>query len=764
MRPAAAAGSCPHCGLAVEGAEDVFCCAGCALAAQIVAGAGLQRWYEQRQLPAPRPGVARGDWAAVPVEEVSAGSQCRLAIDGLRCASCVWLVEGVLERTPGVVHARVSYATGRSVITFDPELVGVGDLGERIAALGYRPRPVGAEATTDRDLLTRLGLAAFCTANVMLLAASVYVGWFDGMAERYTALFRWTQLALATPVALWSAAPFFAAAWASLQNRILHLDLPISLAVGTMYAHALVATPLGHDGFLDSLCMLVTLLLAGRVVEARGRRAAAAAAASLAASLPTTARRLTADGVQTVRVEELAPGDRIEAGLGDEIPADGVVERGAAEVRMALLTGESAPVSVVPGHRVVAGAPVVAGSVVVRVEVVGEETLGRRMVAQVASAVDRGLLPTPGDRLAPWFTGLTLAAAAVGAVGWSVAAGWGVGLQVAVAVLVVACPCALGLSGPVAVHAGLGALARRGAVLSSGQTLLQLALVDRIALDKTGTVTAGTPRVVAADDAVLRIAAGLERASNHPLAAAIRDEAARRGLPMPLASEIREEPGAGISGTLDGQRWCLSSGGAGVVRLDGDAGLVGLIRVADTRRDDAATAVAALRRFAPVAVLTGDHADVADAIAAQVQPDEVRAGMSPEAKAGWVEERRSEGHRVLFVGDGLNDGPALVKADVGLAMRTGAPSTLLAADGVVVDEALGPVVAALRVARVVRRTVRANLVRSVGYNAVAVTLALAGWVDPLVAAVLMPLSSLLVLWGGMRIEGRVRAEEAWTSS
>lgn len=757
-------GRCPHCGVAVDAPDGTFCCTGCALAAEIIHGAGLDRYYAERGAPAPRPERIRADWSRVPVEVGADGNTtCRLAIDGLQCASCVWVVENVLKRTTGVRHAQVSYATGRATVAWDPEAITLEQLGERIQALGYRPRPVDGPATSDRDLLTRLGVAAFCSANVMLLAASVYAGWFDGMDERYAALFRWTQLALATPVALWAAVPFYRSAWTGLRAGILHMDLPIALALGALYLHGLLATPFGVDGYLDSLSMLVTLLLAGRVVEARGRRHAAAAAVALAAELPTTARRVTAGGVETVHADALCPGDVVEVGLGEDVPADGVVVRGRAGVRLAMLTGEAEPVERVAGDAVVAGAPVVDGAIVVRVDRAGADTLGRRMAAEVLASVDRGVLPTPADRLAPIFLAVTLVVATGALVGWTAVAGVGVGIERMAAVMVVACPCALGLSWPIAVSAGLSALARRGVVLRSGDALLRLADVDVVALDKTGTVTGGVPVVVAADDEVLRVAAGLERASSHPIANAIRRAAVDRDLPLPLATDIDEQPGVGISGVVDGVRWTLAAGGPGEVQLE-RSGFVGRILLRDTRRDDAASAVERLRSFARVAVLSGDHRAVVDTIAREVGLDEVHGRMTPDAKRAWIEAEHARGHHVLFVGDGLNDGPALVAADVGLAMRCGATSSLLTADGVVVHDALGPVVAALRVARVVRSTVRANLIRSVLYNATAVTCAAAGFVDPLVAAVLMPLSSLLVLWGGLRVEPQLRKEESWTSS
>ncbi len=751
---------CPHCGNAVEAAVDTFCCHSCELASAMVTEAGLESWYATRAAPAPRPEPTRADWSSVAVTSGPEGDECRLAIDGLTCASCVWVVENLLQRTAGVRHAHVSYASGRATVRWDPAVTSLPEVGQRIAALGYRPRPVDAEPTFDRDLVTRLGVSAFLAANVMLLAVSVYSGWFGGMDEAWSALFRWSQLALSTPIALWAAVPFYRSALQGLQARVVHMDLPISIAILALYLHSLVVTPFGVDGYLDSLGMLVTLLLAGRVAEARGRRAAAAAASALAAALPTTARRATATGVEVVSVDALRPGDIVEVGLGEEVPADGCVVGGQGRVRMALLTGESEPAAVAAGDLVVTGAPVVEGSLRVRVDHVGGDTLPARMARELATSVDRGLMATPADRLAPVFTVGTFVAAGVALAGWSWFEGPARGVEVMAAVLVVACPCALGLSWPIAVSAGLSSLARRGVILRSGDTLLRLVDIDHIALDKTGTVTGGIPVVVSADDEVLRVASGLERASAHPVAHAIRAAAAARGIPMPVCDDLAEVPGVGVSGVLDGRRWRLRAGGPGEVLLEAEEpAFVGRILLRDVERTDAAATLGRLALVAPITLLTGDHPDVAARMAAAVGVTDVVARATPERKAEWIRARKAEGRRVLFVGDGLNDGPALVAADVGLAMKAGAHASVLAADGVVVHDALGPVVAALRGAAVVRSVVRGNLVRSVLYNVTAVAFAMAGLVNPLVAAVLMPLSSLLVLWGGLRVEARLSAPE-----
>ena len=752
---------CPHCGTPVEGAEDVFCCSGCEVADAIIRGAGLERYYQDREDFAPRPEPLAGGWDALPLEPDEDGfCEIRLSVDGLRCASCVWVTEGVLQRTEGVEEATVSYATGRATLRWDPERIGVGEIAGQIAALGYRPRLLGEEAAPDRDLLMRLGVASFAAANVMMFSAALYAGWFGGMESRFVALFQWGSLLLATPVALWSAAPFFAGAWAGLRNGVLHMDVPIALAVGVLYAQGVAGTLMTVDTYLDSLTMLVALLLAGRVLESRGRRRAVEAAMTLAANVPATARRLTEDAVETVPSAELEAGDRVVVGAGEEIPADGHVVEGRGAVALALLTGEAAPTDAEPGTRVWAGTVVVDGAFTVEVTEAAEETVIHRMAEELRAAADRGTRPSSTDRIAPWFTGATLLVAGMTLAWWWSSQGPGVAITTMVAVLVVACPCALALARPLAAAAGLGVAARRGLLFRSADGLLELADVDIVALDKTGTVTAGVMDVVSAADHDLRVAAGLERYSRHPVALAIVREAVARGIPLPASSEVQEEAGVGISGKVDGNEWRVRSGGAGVVVLEGDDGYRGLIRLGDAVRADSREAVAKLRALGlHVALLTGDHGETATRIAAGAGIEDVSARMGPSEKAEWIRTHRDEGHTILFAGDGLNDGPALAMADVGVAMGTGTASSILTADGVLAAGSLGPLSIGIVASRACRRAIHWNQIRSIVYNISAVTAAAVGLVNPLVAVVLMPLSSALVVWGASRVEPAVRRAE-----
>jgi Cu2+-exporting ATPase len=752
---------CPHCGAAVEGLEDTWCCHGCELAAQIIREAGLERYYAEREAYAPRPSGESLGWSAAPVHEHPDGTcEARLHIDGLRCASCVWVTENVLAASAGVLEATVSYATGRATVRWDPAATDLDRVANRIAALGYRPRPLGEESEPDRDLLVRLGVAAFAALNVMLIYVSLYLGWFSGMAPRFVALFNWASLVLATPVALWCAEPFYRGAIGGLRHGVLHMDLPIGLAIAVLYGHGVWVTLAGGDAYLDSLTMLVALLLAGRMLETRGRRRAAEAAVALAASLPGAARRRTATGTESVPAAELRAGDVIVVGPGEEIAADGVVQGGRGSLNRALVTGEAEPVETLEGDRVMAGAALVDGAIEVKVEAVGGDTLIQRMAAQLRESADRGARPDAADRIAPWFTAITLLAASVTFAVWLAWAGSGRAIETTVAVLVVACPCALALSRPLSAAAGLGAAARRGIFFRSADALLDLARVDQMALDKTGTVTAGEMQVIEARADVLRVAAGLERFSVHPVARAIVNEAVRRGIPLPLATDVVETPGRGVTAVVDGRAWTLRAGGPREVALESSSEQH-VIRIGDVSREDSGRVIADLRQAGfRLALLSGDRQEVAERIAAEAGFDEAAGAMGPEAKAEWIRARQAGGSRVAFVGDGLNDGPALGAADVGVAMGTGAATSVLVADAVVAERTLRPLLAAVRAARACRRAVRASQARSIVYNILAVSAAAAGWVNPLVAAVLMPLSSGMVILTASRVEAAVRRAEA----
>ncbi len=758
---------CPHCGTPVAGPVGTYCCHGCEAAAEILGQAGLEGWYAARQQAAPRVGAVRPvdvAWDRLGVTPVSEGLvEATFAIDGLRCASCTWVCERLLERTDGVEDAHVSYATGRARVRFRADATDLGQVTQRVTGIGYTPRPVDDPGHPDRDLMMRLGVAAFAAANLMGLHIALYAGAFEGMDPRFVQLFRWMALLLATPVATWSAMPFHAGAVHGLRVGTVHMDLPVSLAVGLVSLHGLVATVLHRETYLDSLGMLVALLLAGRVLEARGRRRTAEAATRLAARVPRDARRVTEDGVEEVASDALQPGDRVLLALGDDVPADGVLAAGRVSAALAVLTGESRAVDLGVGDALVAGAVIEDGHGELVVTRAAGDTLLAGMARQLQEAADRPVPPTAADRLAPAFVSATLgvAVATLGLVGLS--HGLDEAIARTAAVLVVACPCALALSAPMVGAAGLGAAARRGLLMRRPDALEALAQVDVVMLDKTGTVTGGRPEVVAADPEALRIAAGLARMSRHPVSQALLEAAVAQGVPIPVVDDGVEHPGLGLDGTLDGVGWTLRSGGAGIVRITAEDGPTHLIHLADRPRPEAAADLAALRAVVPdVRLLTGDHRGVAERIGADVGLEAVQAEVDPAGKRAAVIDAQQAGHRVLLVGDGVNDGPALAVADVGIAMQSGAASSVAAAGGVLVGDRLAPLVAGVRVGRLVQAAVHRNLWRSGTYNVLAVLAAVLGWIGPLTAAVLMPLSSGLVIASAAGLDGALRRQEEAT--
>ncbi len=756
--------ACVHCGALVSERAAVvvddqpYCCTGCATVAQIVRQGGWNEFYERRDGFSPRPApqsCAAFDSDAFRETHVRLSddgtAEVDLQIEGIRCAACTWLVERATSTVDGVDEAFVSYGTGRARIRFRPDRVPLSQIAERIHALGYTPLAAEGRRRRDGDLLARLGVAAFVAMNVMLIAISVYAGWINGMEERHAALFRWASLALATPAVLYSAQPFFTRAFTSLRHGVLHMDVPIAAAIAIMYGHGVVSTVLGYDAYLDSLTMLIALLLGGRVVEEAGRNRAADAEDAVLAEAPTSARVVRGDRIVEIAAADVRPGDRVVVGAGQVVPVDGDVADGRARVDLSMLTGESEPVALEPGRSALAGAMVVDGHVELRATATGDGTALAAMARRVSDArAERAPVEHMADRIAPYFTSAVLVIAALTFLGWGLFAGWAAAIPPTIAVLVVACPCALTLGGSAAVSSGMAAAARRGAYVRDGAVLHRLAEIDRAVFDKTGTLTEGRPRVVEADDEVLRLATGLERASHHPIARAILDEAARRRIAITGADDIRELPGRGIEGVVEGRFMRLEAAGDGTIALrEGDTAL-GVIRVRDRLRADAALELQQLGM--PFEMLTGDAAQVAADVARDAGGMPVHAGADPDAKADHVAGLARDGHRVLYVGDGLNDAPALAAAHVGVAMASGSPASVLAADVVVLQPSVAPVGAALRAARETRRALSRNYRMSLAYNVLGVMGAVAGLVNPLVAAVLMPISSLSVIISSLSIE------------
>ncbi len=790
---------CTHCGLPVPsglvepGADEQFCCQGCRTVYQMIHGCGLDRFYRLREtadaasVPARTTGRQYGEYddavfRGLYCQTLADGAQAtELYLEGVHCAACVWLVEKLPQVLPGVIESRLDMRRCLVRIRWQGDRVKLSRIAQLLDSLGYPPHPARdvrareLRRREDHRFLIRIGVAAACAGNVMTLAFALYGGMFSGIEAEYARLFRWTSMLFGIIALAWPGSLFFRGAWAAVRTRTAHLDLPIALGLLAGGLAGTVNAVLDRgEIYFDSLTMLVFLLLVGRWIQRRQQRWAGDAVELLFSLTPTSARRVVDERIEEVPIEAVAPGDLVEVRAGDSVPVDGVVVAGHSTLDQSLLSGESRPVSVEPGQAVSAGTVNVASRLVVRVQSVGDQTrVGRLM--QLVEECSRRQAPIVqfADRVAIRFVVVVLALAAATFAIWL----WlepARAIDNAVALLIVACPCALGLATPLALTVAIGRAARRGILIKGGEVLELLARPGELVLDKTGTITAGKTRLVSwvgSDQAKLWVAA-LEAHSAHPVGVALR--AAVDAAHESPAVEVRDTvqtPGGGLTGLVDGRR--LAAGSPRFVRSQGvavgadmeaaeraavaagmtpvlvavDGRCVAVASLGDPLREDAATALAELRRRGwTIRILSGDHPEVVAAVAEHLQiPAEAATGSAtPEEKVAYVERLRGQGP-VVMVGDGVNDAAALSAATVGIAVHGGAEASLAAADIYLSRPGLTPIVDLVGAADSTVRAIRRSLVASLVYNAVAASLAVTGLIGPLIAAILMPISSLTVL-------------------
>jgi Cu+-exporting ATPase len=660
----------------------------------------------------------------------------------------------------------------------------------------------------DPELLSmthRFWVSLALTVPVFAVAmGGMFPPFAHAAGSRAAALF---QLLLATPVVLWGGAPFFRRGWRSLVQRHLNMFTLIALGLGAAYGYsaaAVLAPGLfpasfgGHGGaapvYFESAAVITTLVLLGQVLELRARRRTGAAVRALLGLAPVSARLLADDGTERdVPLADVKPGDRLRVRPGEKVPVDGAVLEGASAVDESLVTGEPIPVEKTPGSRVTGGTVNGTGGFVMRAERVGADTLLARIVRLVGEAQrSRAPIQRLADAVSGWFVPAVALAAAATFAAWGL---WGPepraahALVNAVAVLIIACPCALGLATPMSIMVGTGRGALAGVLVRNAEALEALESVDTLVVDKTGTLTEGRPRLVTVEvlpgldeREVLRLAAGLERASEHPLAAAVGEGAAARGVTPAAVEGFRAAPGRGVLGRVDGREAALGtrvfleslsvdaaalSGRADELRRDGqtvvyvavDGRPAGLLGVADALRETTPEAVRSLRADGlRIVMLTGDDRVTADAVARRLGIDEVHAGLLPEQKAEIVRRLEAEGRRVAMAGDGVNDAPALALARVGIAMGTGTDIAMESAAVTLVKGDLRGILKARRLSRGVMRNIRQNLFFAFVYNVLGVPLA-AGvlypvfglLLSPMVAAAAMTFSSVSVISNALRL-------------
>ena len=706
-----------------------------------------------------------------------------LAVEGVNCAGCIRKIETGLKQVPGVVDARLNFTNRRLAVDWHDNDLAAGEVIAALSRIGYRAHPFEPEraemdeARYARWLLVCLGVAGFAAMNIMLLSVSVWSGSATDMTQETRDFFHWLSALIALPAAAYAGQPFFRNALRALRARQLNMDVPISLGVLLALGMSVVET-INHaeHAYFDSAVMLLFFLLCGRYLDHAMRRKTRAVAGNLAALKAEIAHRLDANNeLVAVPVAALKAGDRILVRPGERVPADGVVISGISEIDSSLVTGETAREPIVAGAAIHAGSMNYSGTLNVRVTAAGANTL----MAEVERLLEKAVIAKSrylrlADRAARLYAPFVHAAAVLTAIGWLVAgASIHDAIITAIAVLIITCPCALALAIPAVQVVASGALFRANIILNTGDAIERLAETDTIVFDKTGTLTLPEPRVDNAteiDPEALELAARLALSSHHPLAVAIAREARER---TPIEGAV-EEPGQGVRAIIAGSEARLGSpafcGIAEKSRPEIDepgtsiiafahAGRSVLLAVRQKLRPDAVEVVKALAaRNYEIVILSGDRPTAVAPVAAALAVTAWRGGLKPAEKISAIEALKATGRRVLMVGDGLNDAPALAAAHVALSPISAVDITQMHADAVFLGERLAPVLDAIVIAKRARHLMLQNLWLAVIYNAIAVPIAVAGFVTPLIAAIAMSGSSLLVTLNSLRARPRLRSE------
>ena len=705
-----------------------------------------------------------------------------LLLEGVHCSACVWLVERLGRVVPGVVSSRLDLSRNVVALTYSPELTQLSALARGLDSLGYSPHALdgsAASATTarERELLLRLGIAGAAAGNVMLMAFALYGGAFSGMEAQYQALFRWASLGIATPAVFWAGAVFLRGAWAALRTRTPHMDVPVSVGILAGYIGGAVNTLRGQgEIYFDSLCTLIFLLLVGRYLQQTHQRRSRSQSELLLALAPQTARLVDGESERDVRAAGVPTLAMVSVRAGERIPVDGVVARGQGTVDTSLLTGEPLPVDVDVSDRVYAGTSCQAGELFIRTESAGASTrLGRLMASVETTQRERSPIVRLADRVAGYFVVAILALAGLTLLLW-LYLDPSHAIDHTVALLVVTCPCALGMATPLGVSVALSRAANAGVLFKGGEYVEALARPGVMVFDKTGTLTAGQPELLAwsGDTSLQPSLRAMEALSTHPLARSVQRAFPENRL---MVDELEELPQGGLRAKVDGRRLLVGSqalltrelgllpawserfvteqaqASRTPVLIARDGVVVAAAAFGDALRGDTKASLTALAKLGfRFEILSGDHQTVVDAVARELGVDlaKARGRQSPEAKLKRITRLRQQGERVFMIGDGVNDAGAMAAASVGIAVHGGAEAALGAADIFTTRSGLSAVVDAAIGARRALAAIRRGIVISLGYNVVGIALAASGILSPLLAAIMMPLSSISVVTLALR--------------
>ncbi|MBB3205981.1 Cu2+-exporting ATPase [Rhodopirellula rubra] len=817
MRP------CIHCGepsdsYAEQPADEVFCCNGCKGAYELIHGWGLESFYGLRD--------QLGSGTATRVKDQSSrydvfdndeflgpskpepqddGLMCtELAVHGLHCAACAWLIENAALRTPGWNVARVKMSDHTLRIVFDPTATTLSKIAQLLDRLGYELAPMSTERddhfqNENRRHLIQIALAGFCAANAMWIAVALYAGEAYGVAADHRFFMRMIGTGLGVAAVLFPGRTFFTGAFASLKTRVPHMDLPVALglAVGTVVGTVNAITGVGHLYF-DSLAVLVFLLLIGRWIQFHQQHRAAKAVDLLLRITPRHATRVNPDETtDTVLVDALQTGDVVRVGAGENIPVDGEIVHGQTSVDRSLLTGESLPVDAGEGEEVSAGTLNLQQPIDVRVIATGRDSRIGKVMQSVEDATSEKIpIVQFADSVGGVFV-VVVSLLAVGSFLWWLPQGWSLAASHATALLIVACPCALALATPLAIAVSLGRAAKHKVLIRDGNTFGQLARGGTIWFDKTGTLTSGRPdaRLVWGSQTAVVLAAAVEQQCNHPVAQALVRMAGIWGKNLPSDATLQRVDRQGVTGSVQGCEIMAGSAdffrgqgfGLGRVVLDGIdectrtsaspilislGGVIeAVIGISDPLKPEARQTIATLQEKGwRVGILSGDHPKIVQHVADQIGIDsgEAFGGLSPEDKLAAVRgdsrfsnpqastpenqpcpnetaPRSERPHTTVMIGDGANDAAALAAADVGIAVRGGAEVSLQAAPVFIASGDLASITDLISASKRTDWLIKTALAVSLAYNLIAVGLAMFGKISPLIAAVLMPISSVSVL-------------------
>lgn len=809
--------NCFHCGQAIPDGDLVlkpinnqqqnFCCHGCASVCEVIHEAGLESFYQRTPEgdllsppPAPSKDIELYDYDEVQeqfVNDLADKREITLMSEAIHCAACVWLIEHTLAKTPEVLLARVNFTNKQIKVRWDNSRIKLSEIIRKLNAIGYDASPYDASASEEaykkanRDLLYRLGFAGFAMMNAMWFSVALYTGAADD--GEYRTYFHWLQFLIATATLAYSGQPFIKGAITSLKSRNIGMDVSITLGIFTTYFYSIwvTITP-GHSGevYFDTMIDFMFLLLIGRYLEAISKNKAIDASRRLMDLQPKIARKKVGEEEKVVPIRALLKGDLISIKPGEKVPVDGIITAGQSMVNESMLSGESKEVLKEVGKPVIAGTLNVDGHLTVEVDKILQNTQLGKIVHMVEEAQgSKAPIQCTAETIMPWFVSVTVSLALASFVYWFFNVGLEMAVITATAVLIITCPCAFGLATPMAVAVAAGVSARNGILVKNGSVLESLNAMDHFVFDKTGTLTKGKMQLVGEHfqtpeqrTQLLQAIGSIENKAEHSLAYAvvssIKQEFGYSAKNWKPVDDFKVHSGKGVSASIEGNLYHIGTAtwlsslnieispaleqlaltkaeqAQTAIWVSVNNQVETLLFLEDQIREDAAELIQRLKaKGKQVTLLSGDLEIVANRVAQQLGGMQVIAEVLPEDKNAVISQLQAKGQKVAMVGDGINDAPALVRADVGIALGSGTDVSMESADIVLMNNEILAVDTAVELSARTLRTIKQNIASSIFYNVTMLPLAMSGMLTPLIAAITMPISSLVVIGNAARIRG-----------